>query len=424
MTLWNGSYPFYPGANACFPFDTTRAVIVTVFLSILVMFIIILPGIPGRRRLFWFLRLVLGLFLGAVILSEYWGPGGAHACPRNGGERDWETGWVQANTSYKSFSPVQVNMDIGLHIGLAGVNVTLRGNPVNQINETINYNEHFPWNFGADYDHSYNEGLKKGLPSPILYVAEKFSTQSPCAVHRQYRIAGHYMALTLWLAFCTWLISILLFSMSILLYGGHMLLLTATLILFSLLLFSTVRNTLKCPIQFGPVSLKTDYGESFWLTLATGLLCLLLGLGIIILNSVQPEKLKLIFSLDKSSKEEVWDKSCLPAEPSCSAQDGLIVPFERFAEEPPRARLSGEEELSHGILSHPIPEQTIGESLHRHSSWHRDPQFLCPRCQTPSRENSTAMVLDGQHVVEGTMPCQPKWAMTYLRPCERVKINS
>ncbi|NXB24213.1 DOXA1 factor, partial [Rhagologus leucostigma] len=314
MTLWNGSYPFYPGANACFPFDTTRAVIVTVFLSVLVMFIIILPGIRGRGRLFWLLRLVLGLFMGAVVLTVQF-------------TRDWETGWVQANTSYKSFSHIQVNVDIGLHIGLAGMNVTLRGNPVNQINETINYNEHFPWNFGADYDRSYSEGLEKGLPSPILYVAEKFSTQSPCAVHRQYRIAGHYMSLTLWLAFCTWLMSILLFSMSILLYGGHMLLLTAALILFSLLFFFTTRNIPKCPIQFGPVSLRTDYGESFWLTLATGLLCLLLGLGIIILNSVQPEKLKLIFSLDKSSKEEVWDKSCLPAEPSCSAQDVLTVPL-------------------------------------------------------------------------------------------------
>lgn len=49
MTLWDGSYPFYPGANSCFPFDTTRAVIVTVFLSMLMMFIIILPGIRGMR---------------------------------------------------------------------------------------------------------------------------------------------------------------------------------------------------------------------------------------------------------------------------------------------------------------------------------------------------------------------------------------
>ncbi|XP_050834429.1 dual oxidase maturation factor 1-like isoform X2 [Serinus canaria] len=269
MTLWDGSYPFYPGANARFPFDTTRAVIVTVFLSMLATFIIILPGIPGRRRLCWFLRLLLGLFVGAVILR----------------------------------------------------------NPVEQINETINYNEHFPWSFGADYEHSYSQGLQKGLPSPILYVAEKFSWQSPCGWHRRYRIAGHYASAMLWLAFCTWLISILLFSMSILLYGGQMLLLTGTLILSSLLLFSTTRNTLGCPIHFGPASLRTDYGESFWLALATGLLCLLLGLGILILNAVQPQKLKLIFSLDKRGEEEQWDKCWLPAQPSCSAQDGFMVPL-------------------------------------------------------------------------------------------------
>ncbi|NXJ97235.1 DOXA1 factor, partial [Corythaixoides concolor] len=321
MTLWNGSFPFYPGTNACFPFDTTRAVIISIFLSMLATFIIILPGIRGRGRLFWFLRVVMGLFVGAVVLTIQF-------------TRDWETGWVTANTSYKSFSRALVNVDVGLHIGLAGVNVTLVGNPVNQINETINYNEHFAWSFDADYDHSYSEGLERGLPSPILYVAEKFTTQSPCSMHRQYRVSGHYASLTLWMAFCTWLISILLFSMPILLYGGYMLLLTATLMLFSLLFFFTARNTPKCPIQFGPASLKTDYGGSFWLTLATGLLCLLLGLGIIILNSVRPEKLKLVFNLDKGKgeEEEEWDKSYLPAEPSSSMQDALMVPLGELCE--------------------------------------------------------------------------------------------
>ncbi|PKU41575.1 dual oxidase maturation factor 1 [Limosa lapponica baueri] len=298
MTLWNGSFPFYPGTNACFPFDTARAVIVSVFLSLLATFIIILPGIRGR-----------------------------------GFTRDWETGWVTANTSYKSFSRALVNADIGLHIGLAGVNITLVGNPVNQVNETINYNEHFAWSFDTDYDHSYDEGLEKGLPSPILYVAEKFTTQSPCSMHRQYRISGHYASLTLWMAFCTWLISILLFSMPILLYGGYMLLLTAALMLFSLLFFFTARNTSKCPIQFGPASLKTDYGGSFWLTLATGLLCLLLGLGVIILNSMQPEKLKLVFNLDeRTGEEEVWDKFYLPAQPSSSMRDVLMVPLDELCE--------------------------------------------------------------------------------------------
>lgn len=67
-----------------------------------------------------------------------------------------------------------------------------------QINETINYNEHFPWSFGADFERSYSEGLQKGLPSPILYVAEKFGRQSPCAVLGQYRVAGHYASAMLW----------------------------------------------------------------------------------------------------------------------------------------------------------------------------------------------------------------------------------
>ncbi|NWU99446.1 DOXA1 factor, partial [Upupa epops] len=316
MTLWNGSFPFYPGANACFPFDTSRAVIISIFLSVLATFIIILPGIRGRRRVFWFLQVVTGLFVGAVILTIQF-------------SRDWETGWVTANTSYKSFSQALVNVDVGLHVGLSGMNVTLVGNPVNQVNETINYNEHFAWSLDADYDQSYSEGLKRGLPTPILYVAEKFTARSPCGVHRQYRISGHYASLTLWMAFCTWIISVLLFSMPILLYGGYMLLLTATLMLFSLLFFFTARNTPKCPIQFGPVPLETGYGGSFWLTLATGLLCLLLGLGVIILNSVQPEKLKLLFNLDerRGEEEEGWDKSHLSAEPSSTEQDELMVPL-------------------------------------------------------------------------------------------------
>ncbi|NWH80103.1 DOXA1 factor, partial [Piaya cayana] len=321
MTLWDGSFPFYPAAKTSFHFDTTKAVVISIFLSLLATSIVILPGIRGRGRLLWLLRVVVALFVGAVVLTVQF-------------TRDWETGWVTANTSYKSFSRALVSADIGLHIGLAGVNVTLRGRPVNQLNETIDYNENFAWGFGADFDRGYGEGLDRGLPSPILYVAEKFTTRSPCSVHRQYRISGHYASLTLWMAFCTWLVSILLFSMPILLHGGYMLLLTAALMLFSLLFFFTARNTPKCPIQFGPAPLTTDYGGSFWLTLATGLLCLLLGLGVIILNSVWPEKLKLVFNLDegRGEEEEGWDMSHLPAKPGSSEQEVLMVPLCELSE--------------------------------------------------------------------------------------------
>ncbi|CAM5144361.1 unnamed protein product [Eretmochelys imbricata] len=289
MTLFDGVYPFYPQPRKAFAFDVSSIIVIAVFLSLALSFLLILPGIRGRARLYWLLRVILSLFIGAVIVAvQFTG--------------DWETGQVTANTSYKSFSRTMVNADIGLHIGLGGVNVTLVGKPVNQINETINYNEHFAWRFGENYDEIYEEGLVKGLPSPILYVAEKFSRQSPCGVYIQYRISGHYTSATLWVAFCAWLISNMLFSMPVLVYGGYMILVTGAFMIFSLLSFSTVRNSPMCAIQFGPASLQTVYGASFWLTLATSLLCFLIGVVVVVLHYFRPKALKAFF--DRSEDEE------------------------------------------------------------------------------------------------------------------------
>ncbi|CAM9397174.1 unnamed protein product [Bubo scandiacus] len=291
MTLFDSVYPFYPQQRKAFVFDVSTIIVIVVFLTFACSFLLIIPGIRGRVRLYWTLRVLLSLVVGVVIVAvQFTG--------------DWETGWVKANISYKSFSCALVKADIGLHVGLAGVNITLMGNPVSQINETINYNEHFAWRFGADYDHSYSEGLERGLPSPILYVAEKFTKQSPCGVHRQYRISSHYASATLWVAFCTWLISNMLFSMPVLVYGGYMLLVTGAFMIFSLLSFSTVRNSPMCPIQFGIATLRTGYGGSFWLTLAIGLLCFVAGITVIALHYFNLDLLKTFFDLREDKAEE------------------------------------------------------------------------------------------------------------------------
>ncbi|KFV13467.1 Dual oxidase maturation factor 2, partial [Tauraco erythrolophus] len=278
--LFDGIYPFYLQQRKAFVFDVSTIIVIVVFLTFACSFLLIIPGIRGRSRLYWTFRVLLSLFVGTVIVTvQFTG--------------DWETGWVKANTSYKSFSRALVNADIGLHVGLAGVNVTLVGNPVNQINETINYNEHFAWSFGADYDHSYSEGLERGLPR-----------QRPCSVHRQYRISGHYASATLWVAFCTWLISNILFSMPVLVYGGYMLLVTGAFMIFSLLSFSTVRNSPMCPIQFGTAILRTAYGGSFWLTLAIGLLCFVAGTAVVALHYFDSDLLKTFFDLHEDKAEE------------------------------------------------------------------------------------------------------------------------
>ncbi|KAM8804600.1 dual oxidase maturation factor 2 [Eudromia elegans] len=294
MTLFDGTYPFYLQQRKSFVFDISTIIVIIVFLTLACSFLIIIPGIRGRVRLYWLIRVLLSLVIGVVIVAvQYTG--------------DWESGWVRANTSYKSFSRALVNADIGLHVGLAGVNITLVGNPVNQVNETISYNEHFAWSFDADYDHSYSEGLEKGLPSPILYLAEKFSSQSPCGVHNQYRISGHYASAALWVAFCTWLISNILFSMPALVYGGYMVLVTGAFMIFSLLSFSTVRKSPMCPIKFGPASLHTGYGGSFWLTLVIGLLCFMIGVTVVTLHFFSLDLLKTFFDLHVDEAEECED---------------------------------------------------------------------------------------------------------------------
>ncbi|NXK97094.1 DOXA2 factor, partial [Formicarius rufipectus] len=294
--LFDGVYPFYPQQRKAAGFDISTIIVIVVFLTLACSFLLIIPGIRGRARLYWTFRVLLSLFVGVVIVVvQFTG--------------DWETGWVQANTSYKSFSSAVVNADIGLHIGLEGVNITLKGNPVNQINETINYNEHFSWSFDANYDRSYSEGLQKGLPNPILYVAEKFTTQSPCAVHRQYRISGHYASATLWVAFCTWIISNILFSMPALVYGGYMLLVTGAFAIFSLLSFSTVRNSPMCLIQIGTATLHVAYGASFWLTLVIGLLCFVAGITVVVLHHRNLDLLKTFFDLREDKEEEYQEMS-------------------------------------------------------------------------------------------------------------------
>lgn len=72
------------------------------------------------------------------------------------------------------------------------------GTPVQQLNETIDYNEQFTWRLGEDYAEEYAEALEKGLPDPVLYLAEKFTPSSPCGLYRQYRLAGHFASATLW----------------------------------------------------------------------------------------------------------------------------------------------------------------------------------------------------------------------------------
>ncbi|KAM6180625.1 dual oxidase maturation factor 1 [Erethizon dorsatum] len=316
MAGFGHTFPFYTGPKRAFPMDTTLAVIISIFLTALVIFVIILPGIRGKTRLFWLLRVVTSLFIGAVTLAVNF-------------SSEWSVGQVSANTTYKAFSPKRISANVGLQVGLGGINITLIGTPVQQLNETIDYNEEFQWHLGKDYAEEYTRALRKGLPDPVLYLAEKFGPHSPCGLYNQYRLAGHYASAMLWVAFLCWLLANVMLSMPVLLYGGHMLLATGIFQLLALFFFSMATSFMPpCPLHLGTVELHTQHGPAFWTTLATGLLCVLLGLLMAVAHRLQPHRLKAFFNQSSEDPTLEWN-----------AEEGeLLTPRYRLMAESPKPR--------------------------------------------------------------------------------------
>uniref|UniRef100_A0A3Q2UV57 Dual oxidase 2 n=1 Tax=Haplochromis burtoni TaxID=8153 RepID=A0A3Q2UV57_HAPBU len=244
MTFYDDIYPFYTVQRTPFIFSSRLLTIILVFLVLAVSLLLILPGIRGKSRLFWTFRIFSLNFT-----------------------NDWAEARMTTKATYKSFSNAVVNAEIGLHVGLYGINVTLKGNPVVQFNETIDYNEMFTWH---DTIEEYEEALEKGLPNPILYIAEKFTPSSPCGLIFQYRYSGRYASATLWTAFCCWMLANILFSMPVIRYAGYMVVATAAFIFFSMISFTTIMNVPQCVFYIGTDSFETEYSHSFWLALATG----------------------------------------------------------------------------------------------------------------------------------------------------------
>ncbi|XP_053175832.1 dual oxidase maturation factor 1 [Scomber japonicus] len=289
MTFYDDIYPFYPLQRTSFIFNGSLLTIILVFLVLAVGLLLILPGIRGKSRLFWMFRIIISLFIGVVIVALNF-------------TNDWAEARVTANATYKSFSNAVVNAEIGLHIGLYGINVTLKGNPVVQFNETIDYNEMFSWHDSMEEE--YEEALEKGLPNPILYIAEKFTIRSTCGLIIQYRYSGRYASATLWTAFCCWLLANILFSIPVILYAGYMMWATAAFIFFSMASFSTIMNAPPCVFSIENDSFETEYSHSFWLALATGVLCTVIGILVVMLHCMIPEKIKEAFSGGVDSYED------------------------------------------------------------------------------------------------------------------------
>lgn len=133
----------------------------------------------------------------------------------------------------------------------------------------------------------------KGLPLPILWIAEYFVVDGELIRWgRSFRTAGWFAWQVLWYkdvhemiiilltsvlrsAVPTWLIANIL-SFLVLYYAGCCFVITGVLMLTGVFIFASIRwGTQPMVIPFEDATMMFDYGASFWLTLAGGQITIL-----------------------------------------------------------------------------------------------------------------------------------------------------
>lgn len=144
---------------------------------------------------------------------------------------------------------------------------------------------------------SYRHALKRGLPYPILTVAEYFSLgQEGFAWGGKYRAAGYYASIVLWASLASWLLMNLLL-ISVPRYGAYMMTITGALLIATALGYYTMLPMHPLVIVMEGGRLEFHLGWSFWLVLIAGSFCFCVGFIISAIDVVWPHTFSTILEV-------------------------------------------------------------------------------------------------------------------------------
>ena len=238
-----------------------------------------------RQRFTTFTSVTLSLFVGTAILV------GQHGSA-------WHVAEVEISSAYRAFSREKVMGTLGVHIGLNSVNVTLKAMPIYNQSSDIDYNERFHWVGATQMKEDYIAALQKGLPFPILTVGEYFTVDAEgFCWGRNYREAGYYTSIFLWMAFALWVLSNLLLIV-VPRYGANLMTLTGVTLLFCNLIYYRLLPSRPLIIRLEQSTIEFSFGWSFWLVLVAGCLCVLMGGAVSIIDLIYPHKFSTILEVD------------------------------------------------------------------------------------------------------------------------------
>lgn len=134
----------------------------------------------------------------------------------------------------------------------------------------IDYNERFTWEGATDMSTNYREALKRGLPFPILTVAEYFSLgREGFSWGGQYRAAGYFASILLWASLASWLMMNLLL-IAVPRYGAYMKALTGALLISTNIGYYCQLPKRPLTIYMEGGRLEFHLGWCYWLLLVAG----------------------------------------------------------------------------------------------------------------------------------------------------------
>ncbi|XGW15539.1 hypothetical protein V3C99_001198 [Haemonchus contortus] len=270
-------------ATAEMPDINVQAVLVSaIFVIPYLAFLVILPGVREKRIITLVIITVVTL-TGAVLAASLCLPG-------------WAGGSARILSQLRSHVNERMRARVGVNVGLKSINITLRFEEMVQPDQhgsridmsRVYYNENFDISGVSSMTEELRSAYRRGLPYPILSILEYFSlNQDAFDWGRHYRTAGHYTSAAISFALSCWALAVV-FVLLVPHHFGLAMLATGLSALFACLLYLIMSP---CELQIGFVGtqgnrivMKMSFQWAFYCVFAVGLLAVLVGLSLIILQ--------------------------------------------------------------------------------------------------------------------------------------------
>ncbi|KOB73423.1 Dual oxidase maturation factor 1 [Operophtera brumata] len=203
--------------------------------------------------------------------------------------------------TYRAFSADRVDCWLAVHVGLGHVNVTLTalswGNT--SIGDPgVDYNEQFHWEEAGAIQEWYHAGLSRGLPYPVLSVAEHFAVQHEgFEWGAKYRAAGYTTSTLLWAALALWLLMNLLLVV-VPRYGAYAMASVGVTLCAAAGGYWASLPHAPLVVRLDGAMLFFSLGWCFWLVLIAGCICVVVGLLIAMLDLIWPHQFSTVLEVD------------------------------------------------------------------------------------------------------------------------------